>query len=294
MNWDDLRVFLAVARSGQVARASPLLGLDATTVGRRIQRLEKALGQVLFERHRDGHRLTEAGERLVSRAEQMDQAVQHVHDDEPGAIQPGGIVRVSASEGFGTWFIARHLGRFGQRFPSIGIDLVATNGFLSPFRRETDVAILLARPRRGPLVARKLTDYGLRLFASRDYLDAAPAIDRPADLRRHPLIGYIPDFVYAPELHYLKEVADKLEPHLRSSSINAQHQLASSGNGVAILPCFIGDIDPRLVRVLPEVRIQRTFWLVAHQDTRGLERVRFFVDWLVGMTAAHRDELIGA
>ncbi len=294
MNWDDLRVFLAVARNGQIARASPQLGLDATTVGRRIQRLERTLGEVLFERHRDGQRLTPSGERLAARAELMDSAMQQVRQEGFGTLQAPGIVRVSASEGFGTWFVAPRFRDFTQAQPHIGIDLVATNGFLSPSKRETDVAILLARPRKGPLVTRKLTDYGLRLFASPRYLETAPPVRAASDLRAHRLIGYIPDFVYAPELHYLEEVADGLEPHIRSSSINAQHRLAAAGNGIAILPCFIGDLDPSLVRVLPSIRVQRSFWLVTHQDTRSQHRVRTFVDWLVEMTTAHREQLFGA
>lgn len=293
MNWDDLRVFLAVARAGQIGRAAVPLGLDPTTVGRRLQRLEQALGEVLFERHRDGPRLTAAGERLVARAEQVDSAMEQVRQEGVGAAQPPGIVRISASEGFGTWFVAPRLRDFTRANPAISVDLVANNAFLSPSKRETDVAILLARPRKGPVVTRRLSDYGLRLYASPDYLRDTPPIHAAGDLRRHHLIGYIPDLLYAVELHYLDEIADGLDPHIRSSSINAQHRLAAAGNGVAILPCFIGDLDPALVRVLPSIRLQRSFWLVTHQDTRTLQRVRTFVEWLVATTAAHKDQLLG-
>ena len=205
----------------------------------------------------------------------------------------GGVVRVSASEGFGTWFVAHHLRAFAELHSTIGVDLAATNGFLSPSKRETDVAILLARPRRGPLITRRLADYGLRLFASRRYLDAHDPVGSVGDLRRHQLIGYIPDLIYAPELDYLDEVGPGLEPRLRSSSINAQYRMAASGNGVAVLPCFIGDADSGLVRLLPEVWIRRSFWLVTHKDTRRSPRVDRFVDWLVAVTEEHRDALLG-
>ncbi|HSX75149.1 MAG TPA: LysR family transcriptional regulator, partial [Shinella sp.] len=229
MNWDDLRIFIAVARAGQIARAATRLGMDATTVSRRLRRLEHDRGEILFGRLRDGQQLTEAGTRLMEMAETVEQSFQRLSEREAGTAAPKGLVRVSASEGFGTWFVARHLSAFGAQFPDVRVDLVANSGFLSPSKRETDMAILLARPRKGALVTRKLTDYRLSLYASRHYLDSAPAVGVAADLRRHRLIGYIPDFIYAPELSYLNEVLEGLEPHYRSSSINAQQQLAAGG-----------------------------------------------------------------
>ncbi len=294
MRWDDLHFFLAVARSGQYARAARTLDVDPTTVGRRLRRLERSLGIVLFETTRDGQSLTGAGTELLERVEAMAEIA--------GAIAPGGspgdavsgIVRLSVAEGFGTWFVARHLAGFAARHPSIGIDLVASSGFLSPSRGETDVAILLARPRAGPLVTRKLTDYRLRLYAATDYLVRHDPIENAAQLRSHLLIGYIPDFIYAPELRYLNEIAPGLEPHLRSSSINAQYCLTASGAGIAVLPCFMGDADPTLRPILPEVSITRSFWLVTHQHARSLTRIRLFVDWLVATTEQHRGGLMGS
>ena len=189
--------------------------------------------------------------------------------------------------------MARHLRQFAADHPRIAVDLVASSGFLSPSRGETDVAILLARPRKGPLVTRKLTDYRLRLYAATDFLAGRAPIDNVLQLRSQPLIGYIPDFIYAPELRYLEEIAPGLEPHLRSSSINAQYRLIASGAGVGVLPCFIGDTDPALRAILPEVSITRAFWLVTHQETRNIPRIRLFVDWLVGVAGQERARLLG-
>ena len=290
MNWDDLRIFLTVARSGLVARAAAELAMDPTTVSRRVKRLEQALGQTLLVRDRAGPRLTEAGRRLLADAETVERTAASLGTP---AESPRAILRVSATEGFGTWFIAHHIGDFARANPQVQVDLVATSGFLSPSKRETDVAILLARPRRGPLVTRKLSDYGLRLYASLPYLAQAAAIADVAGLRRHPLIGYIPDFLYAPELNYLDEIAPGLEPTLRSSSINAQYRLIASGAGVGVLPRFIGDSDETLAPVLPEVSIRRAFWLSTHRDTRALDHVDRFVAWLVAITARHQRRLTG-
>lgn len=292
MDWDDLRFFLAVARSGQIAAAASLLGVDPTTVSRRLRRLETALQQRLFEQTREGHLLTEAGEQLAARAEEMDRAAATI-EPSAGVALVSGLLRVSVSEGFGTWVIAQHLPAFVAAHPELQLDLVANSGFLSPSRRETDVAILLARPRGGPLLSRKLAEYTLRLYASRDYLARSGPIAGKAALSDHPLIGYIPDFIYAPELRYLDEIAPGATLRIRSSSINAQYRLARAGAGIAALPCFIGDADPHLVRIIPEVAIERSFWLVTHQDTRRLPRIEAFVVWLTALVKARRSELMG-
>lgn len=294
MNWNDLQFFIAVARAGQIERAAPAMQVDATTVSRRLRRLETDLGQRLFEQNRNGQRLTAAGQRLLERAEAMEvEAASIALGGTEKGEGPTGVVRVSTSEAFGTWIIAHHLADFHRQYPNIGVDLVATSGFLSPSRRETDVAILLARPRRGPLITRKLTDYGLGLFAARDYLASAPPIHEPRDLSRHSQIGYIDDLIYAPELRYLGQIAPGLTPNLRSSSINAQYRLCASGAGVAVLPFFVGDADHSLVRLLPDTMITRSFWLVTHSQIRQAERVSLFIDWLVKLIDAQRDRLKG-
>lgn len=112
-------------------------------------------------------------------------------------------------------------------------------------------------------------------------------------LGEHPLIGYIPDFIYTPQLRYLDEIMPGLALRIRSSSINAQYRLAASGAGIAVLPSFIGDADRELVNVVPDARIMRSFWLVTHEDTRRLARIQAFVEWLTQEVDARRDLLIG-
>jgi DNA-binding transcriptional LysR family regulator len=293
MDWDDLRIFLAVARSGRLAGAAVMLGLDATTVGRRLRRFEQALDATLFENQREGQRLTQAGERLLAQAEQVERVITALDADRPATGAISGLVRISAPEGFGTRIIAPHLHIFAARHPAILVDLFAASGFLSPTKRETDIAILLARPRRGPLVSRPLARYRLRLYAARTYLADALPVAAPADLRRHPLVGYMPDFVYAPELDYLDEILPDLTPRLRSSSIDAQYRMLLAGAGIGVLPCFMGDADPALARVLPALAIERTFWLVTHQDLRDMARIRATTDWLGELTDRLRVPLTG-
>ena len=290
LDWSDLQIFMAVAQTGQMARAAQILSADATTIGRRLRRLESALGQTLFERTRQGQVLTEAGEALLARVEDMARAAAPLTELGPATDGPTGTLRISVSEGFGSWFLAKYLPEFLTQYPGLTVDLVANSGFLSPSKREADIAVLLSRPKSGPLVARKLTDYYLRLYVAKDYAAALP--QTPSDLAHgHRLIGYIPDLIYAPELHYLDEIHPGLTAHLRSSSINAQHRLIAAGAGIGVLPCFMGDNDKTITRVLPNCVINRTLWLVTHRDTQGLSRVKAGKDWLAAITQAQARHL---
>lgn len=290
--WDDLQDFLRVARAGQIARAAAAAGVDATTLARHLRRLEATLGQTLFEQSREGQVLTAAGEALLVAAEAMGQAAAGIVPTDADPDRLSGVLRVSVSEGFGTWFVAHHLPDFTARHPDLTIDLVASSGFLNPSRREADVAILLARPQTGPLVSSKLTDYALGLYASDLYAARHALPATAAEVRDHPLIGYVPDLLYAPELRYLAEIDEGLSPRIRSSSINAQYRLVAAGAGLGVLPRFIGDADRTLRRVLPDRTIRRSFWLVTHQDTRGSKRVRAFREWLTGLVAAQRGRFL--
>ncbi|PVX30360.1 LysR family transcriptional regulator [Sphingomonas pokkalii] len=282
MNWDDLRIFLAVARAQRLSRAAATLEMDATTVSRRLRKLETTLALRLFEHAPTGHMLTEDGQRLLDQVERMEAEALDIAGTQPNGMGLAGTLRVSASEGFGTRIIAPRLQGFTSRFPNIQIDLIASSGFLSPSRREVDVAVMLARPRAGPLVASKLTDYALGLYATRAYLAAAPPLRQPADLLGHRMTGYVGDQIYAPELRYLAEIDRRLAPQVRSTSINAQAEMIAGGHVCGILPCFIGDAMPGLERLLRDtIDIQRSFWLVVPRDLRGLPRIDRFLGWLV-------------
>lgn len=292
-NWNDLRAFRTVAQSRQLARAGRLLNVDPTTIGRRLTRLETQLGVTLFERRRDGQVLTEAGEALLAKVEVMANAAMEIFEnDSTDSSGLKGQIRLSVSEGFGSWFLAKRLPELAAAHPNLTIELVANSGFLSPSKREADIAIMLSRPRAGPLIARKLSDYSLMLYAAPNYLAGVDKPEHPSDLANgHRLIGYIPDLLYAPELAYLNEFHTGLTASLRSSSINAQHRLLSEGAGIGVLPCFIGDVEPMLTRVLPAVSVRRSFWIVTHKDNHKLAKIRFLSDWLSKSVRSHRSLL---
>lgn len=292
-DWSDFQAFLAIARTGQLARAGAAMGVDATTMGRRLRRLEARLGTTLFEQTREGQVLTEAGEALLLRVEAMAQAAAQIAETTGGTASLSGTLRISVAEGFGSWFLPPLVDDFAARHPGLTLDLVASSGFLSLSKREADIAVTLSRPKAGPVIARKLSDYALRLYAAPAYLARGDTPRQPADLARgHRLVGYIPDLLYDPALRYLDEIHPGLTAQLRSSSINAQRALIAAGAGIGVLPCFIGDADPDLVPVLPDQRIVRGFWLVTHKDTHNLARIKAGKEWLGEAIQRHRDRLL--
>jgi DNA-binding transcriptional LysR family regulator len=293
LSWSDLQDFLAVARAGQLARAGSASGVDPTTIARHLRRLEARLGATLFEQTREGQVLTEAGEALLAQVEAMAQAASTIGEGSSGAGGLSGTLRISASEGFGSWILAPQVPAFSAAHPGLTLDIVASSGFLSLSKREADIAVMLSRPKAGPVLARKLSDYALRLYAAPAYLTEHGVPERPADLAQgHRLVGYIPDLLYDPMLRYLGEIHPGLTASLRSSSINAQHRLLAAGAGIGVLPCFMGDADPALVPVFPERRIVRSFWLVTHRDTQNLARIKAGKDWLLGSVQRHRELLL--
>ncbi|WP_394728776.1 LysR family transcriptional regulator [Altererythrobacter sp. GH1-8] len=292
INWDDLRIFYAVARSGQIARAAKALRVDETTVSRRLRRLERSLGQRVVEQTREGQTLTEHGVSMLVEVERMADAASKLTGSAPDSRGLAGQIRLSVSEGFGSWFLASRLPILASTQPELNVELVASSGFLSPSKREADIAVMLSRPKSGPLIARKLADYTLMLYASPAYLEQNGIPQAACDLAgNHRLVGYISDLIYAPELDYLSEVHVGLKPSVQSSSINAQLHLIAGGGGIGVLPCFMGDRSPDVVKVLPDLRITRSFWVVTHQDTHRLAKVRFLSTWLSEQIEFNRDLL---
>lgn len=282
MDWDDLRVFLAVARARRIAPAARTLAMDATTISRRLQRLERALGTDLFEIAGGERALTERGQALLRHAESVESAALAGVEDVTGQEHRlSGQVRLSVAEGFGTWVLAPGLADFHARHPGIRIDLITTSGFLNPSKREADMAVMLARPQRGRLSVKRLGDYRLHLYAAPSYLERAGRPDTPGALRDHALIGYVPEFLFSPELDYLDEVEAGLEANLRSTSINMQHRMVAEGAGIGVLPDFIAVHDPSLVRLMGDrIEIIRSFWMVTHGDLRQLARIAAVATWL--------------
>ncbi|ACA16926.1 transcriptional regulator, LysR family [Methylobacterium sp. 4-46] len=293
--WDDYRFALAVFRAGTVSAAARLLGVDHATVIRRIDRLERQLGERLFHRRASGYVATQAGQAVAATADAVESAIINGQSlVGRSAARLTGTVRIGAPDGFGSTFLAPRLTGLVERHPDLDIQLVATARLFSLSKREADIAIGLSLPREGRIVGRKLTDYALKLYAAPSYLRAAPPIESRRDLERHRFVGYIEELLYTPELDYLRQVSSGIGARLRSANVIAQLHAVAAGIGLAVLPCFMAAGRPDLVCVLPrEVVLTRSFWLLMHADSRDLARVRAVAEHIYAVVERDRDVFFG-
>lgn len=294
MDWDNLRYFLELARAGTLVGAARRLGVDHTTVARRIQALEKQAGSALFAREAAGHRLSDAGRVLLPQVEAMEAAFLAVQHATPGVRQGlYGTVRIGATEGFGTRVLAPQLALFAQQHPGLVVDLLALPRLVHLSRREADIVISLERPARGAVLMTKLTDYVLQLYASRDYLASHPQITTPAHLAEHAFVGYVDDLLFSKELHILGELHRPGQFTLRSTSVLAQVQAVVAGAGLGVLPAFAAADHSTLLPVLPhEARFTRTFWMSMPQENRHVARMQATWDFLRTTAALQKDLLL--
>ncbi|MPR05424.1 MULTISPECIES: LysR family transcriptional regulator [Pseudomonas] len=296
LNWDDLKFFLEVARTRKASVAAKRLAVDYTTVSRRISSLEVSLGTLLFEKSRtNGFVLTAEGQRLLGYAESIESTLHMACEQVSGSgVALSGHVRMGCTEGFGSFFITPQLSHFVDTYPAISVDILPLPHFISLSKREADIVIALERPEHGPYVCCKLCDYTLQLYATQDYLDQHPPIQRPADLAEHPFISYVDDLAFSSELLYLANVVPGASASLRSTSVIAQYVAAQQGRSMAILPCFLAAQDARLLPVLGEqIAITRQFWMYCREDLRKLKRITLLWDYIREVTEQNAGLLMG-
>lgn len=294
-DWNDLRYFLELSRRGRLISAARRLHVDHTTVSRRIAALEGELNARLFDKSPRGYKLTDAGLRLLPYAEQMEASSNRLYQEISGKdTRLSGTVRLAAPEGLSASIIAHHLGEFRQMHPDIELELLAETRQTSLSKREADIAITLARPDVGRVIAWKLCDYRLRLYGTGDYLARHPAISSLDDLNDHEFIGYIDDLIQMPELHFLEQVIKAPHVVFRSTSVIAQYNATLDNIGLSVIHCFMADQDNRLMTVLPEeIAIDREYWLVVHEDLRHVARVDAVCHFLTRLLKDQHDRLMG-
>lgn len=283
LDWDDLKYFLEVARTQRVSTAGIRLGVQHTTVSRRVQNLERELNTVLFNKSTaGGFTLTTEGEHFFAYAEQMEGlliAAQESFQGQGHAIS--GHLRVGATEGFGNYVLAPLMVDFQERFPAITLDILPVPRFISLSKREADLAVSLERPQRGPYLCTKLLDYALKLYATPAYLARHPPIQTLNDLQQHRFIGYVEELLFSDRLRYLDDLASPEQVVFKSTSVIAQYHAALQGKALAILPCFMAEQFPGLQVVLAEqVQVTRSFWMYCHKDLRNSARVMALWNYL--------------
>ena len=280
MDWDDLRIFLAVAREDSLSGAGKRLKIDPATVGRRIARLEEAIGARLFSKSPQGYALTEEGARLMPHAERAEAAMEGAAEALSRPEGLSGQIRVGAPDGCANYLLPQVIARICDANPGLEVQIVALPRVFNLSRREADMAIGVSRPEAGRLTVQKLTDYRLHLEASEAYLAAHPPIRSLADLRGHRFVGYIPDMIFDKELDYLAEIGVGAPP-LASNSVSVQLNFLRHGAGIGVVHDFSLAAAPGVVRVIPDqIGLKRAFWLIRHADDGRVERLNRFATLL--------------
>lgn len=283
-NWDDLRVFLGVARGQSLSAAGKQLRIDPATVGRRIARLEQRMGTVLFAKSPLGYELSAAGARLLPLAEQAERAMGAAGDimggGHAGGSEFSGTIRLGAPDGCANFLLPQVCARIVEAHPELDVQIVALPRVVNLSKREADMAITVSAPTAGRLTVQKLSDYKLHLVGAPRYLGKAPALDRKEDLHAHRMIGYIPDMIFDKELDYLAALGVERVP-LASNSVAVQFHAIRQGAGLGVVHDFALPSAPELRRVLvQEVSLTRSFYLVRHSSDRKLQRLNRFAETL--------------
>jgi DNA-binding transcriptional LysR family regulator len=274
MDWDNLRIFLAVARSGQILAAASVLNLNHATVARRLDALEDQMRVRLFDRRTTGSTLTSSGEALLVRAERIESELLQAGTEIAGAeAKISGTVRIGAPDGFGTYHLARELGQFANQHPDLTVQLVPLPRAFSLSRREADIIVTIDRPKLGRAVIKKLTNYSLSVYVTKAYMRKTGNIRSADDLAGRLFITYVEDIAYSRALDYTAELGKLMSRHYECGSVVAQMEVVRAGEGVGILHDYAAQQYPELVRILPHMNFTRTYWLMSHPDIHETRRV---------------------
>lgn len=284
-DWNEPRLVLAVTRAGSLTGAAKTLGVDHSTVFRRLNAFEARLGARLFERLPGGaYEPSPAGERMAAAAERMEDEVLALARDIAGRDHRlSGRLRVTSSETLAYRMLTRHLAAFRQAHPGIVVELAIDNRVLSLSRREADIALRPMRPKEGDLWGRKLAGVAWAIYGASAYLKTNGVSISQNDLGHHALIGWDETAAGILAAEWLGRSAPAEAFVYRTSSLVNQFVAAKAGIGLAVLPCYLGDGEPGLARALPEPvpELESELWIVTHADLKGTARVRAFFD-LVG------------
>ncbi len=281
LDWDDLRIFLAVARAESLSAAGKILRRDPATVGRRIARLEECVGAQLFIKSPQGYDLTEGGLQLLNHAETVEQSVAQGMDD-LGAGSKGltGQVRIGATDGCASYILPQVCAAISRKHPDLDLQIVALPRVINLSKREADLAITVSPAQAGPVSVEKVCDYHLHLAASKSYLSSAPPITRPDDLKDHAFVGYIQDMIFYSELDFMKEIGiDRVT--LASNLVSVQLGFLREQGGIGVTHDFILPSAPDIQPVLSDkISFTRSFYLLRHTADARVERLARVADAL--------------
>lgn len=294
MNWEDVRLFLLVARTRSLSGAAIQLGASPSTVGRRIALLEHALGVALFIHHASGYRLTEDGAALLEDARRIEDAVVQLQGRAADASEtPRGHVRLATNEALANLLVLPKWATIAPSYPGLVLELMTGSAVQDLYRRDADLALRLVRPDAGGLTVRKLGTQAYTVYARKGLIQGSGK-RRSAQLAGVPWIGWDVSVQHLVHAQWQREHFPDAQIALTANSLFTQMHAAEQGLGLAILPCYIADTRPHLERCLSPSRcVAQDIWLVIQQGLRDSPRVRVIADLLTDTIHEHRDALAG-
>ncbi|KUI21878.1 LysR family transcriptional regulator [Mycobacterium sp. GA-1285] len=291
---DDLLVLLAVGRSGRYNAAAEELGLNHTTISRRIAALEESVGGRVLARGASGWELTDLGRDALSAAEVIESAVRSLAVDPAGERALEGVVRISATDGFSAYIAAPAAARVQRRHPNVAVEIVAATKRATQQRSGLDIEVVVGEPRVHRARAIRLGDYCLGLYGSRDYLTEHGTPTNVADLNRYPLVYFIDSMLQVDDLDAATNFAPTMRESVTSTNVFVHVEATRAAAGLGLLPCFMADRHADLVRVLrTEVSVRLTYWLVTRGETLRRPEVAAVVDAIRDRVRDQHDVLLG-
>lgn len=280
LNWNDIKVLLALSRHKRLTKAAQSLGISRVTIANRLTAIQEELGIQIFVQNENGFDLTKKGVNFIGYAEEIERQLilcfEKVKSDDHARPR----VRIGVTEGLGENHLVSVLSQW-LIDKAIDIDFVSLPKITKVSKREVDISITMEKPEGEYVIRRPLTAYALGIYASRDYLNSHSPIHSKDDLEDHAWIGYIDELLFAEELKYHFEISPNLDLVFRSTTIHAQKEAAKKGLGLSIIPYYMMQDEPDLIRVLPDFTIFRQYWISTNRDLHHFGTVRRVWDYLV-------------
>jgi DNA-binding transcriptional LysR family regulator len=293
-NPDDLLVLLAVSRSAKYTTAAQALGLNHTTVSRRIAALEKALGGRVLARATGGWELTDLGARAVQVAEQVEAVVATLGAAGKAPDPITGVVRMTATDGFSAYIAAPAVARLRRNHPGLSVEVVTMTRRALQQRSGLDIEVVVGEPQVHRAEAVRLGDYMLGMYASRAYLEEHGTPATVGELNEHPLVYFVDSMLQVDDLDAPRRLVPGMRDGLTSTNVFVHVEATRAGAGIGFLPCFMGDLHDDLVRLLPsEIAELLPYWMVLRPDSLRQPAVAAVVQALREQMAEHREWLLG-
>jgi len=293
LSWDDFRYAKAIAEARSLGGAADILGVNHSTVFRRLAHIEERLGSRLFERSRGGYALTPCGEEMVRLADRMGEEIVTFERKVTGHdLRPSGELRITTHDTVLVHLLSDVLAAFRRAYPEIVLDVVVSNEPLNLSKRDADVAVRATDRPPEALIGRRIAGIAWAVFGRAEL--AKEPFDPIIDARLHEWVGLGDNLAGLKPAKWLKDHVGDDRVVYRVNTVLGLAEAAASGMGLALLPCFIGAATPGLIRLsAPDRELEAGLWLLTHPDLRHTARVRAFLDFAAGEIARLRKTIEG-